>query len=454
MGERLQRLRGSVRLRVTLLAAGVFAVFLIVGAVVLLQALESVLVDDTRAAARGALARQAESLQADGIPSSASVVEMNGVATLQFGAGGRTFVVAVPQGVDPADYLMLAPAASAGELVSQALIAERLGLPSTSNYLFDARPVGGALLSTVSPLDDVQATIDRTRQALWVVVPALVLLVGGTSWVLAGRALRPVRNMTAQVAAIESRSLHERVPEPDSGDEIAELARTMNQMLGRLERASETNRRLVSDASHELRTPVAVMRTELEVAQRDPGADWPATSDVLLGELDRLQLLVDDLLLLARSDEMSYAHDDVDLAALVDEVASRRRRVPVTRSRSDRAVIVRGDERALGRAFDHLVANAATAAATEVSVTIDSNGDSRVAVHVDDDGPGIPADQRANVVRRFVRLDEGRSRDRGGAGLGLAVATDVATGHGGELSITDSPLGGARVTIALPTARS
>ena len=217
MGERLQRLRGSVRLRVTLLAAGVFAVFLIVGAVVLLQALESVLVDDTRAAARGALARQAESLQADGIPSSASVVEMNGVATLQFGAGGRTFVVAVPQGVDPADYLMLAPAASAGELVSQALIAERLGLPSTSNYLFDARPVGGALLSTVSPLDDVQATIDRTRQALWVVVPALVLLVGGTSWVLAGRALRPVRNMTAQVAAIESRSLHERVPEPAFG---------------------------------------------------------------------------------------------------------------------------------------------------------------------------------------------------------------------------------------------
>ena len=81
-----------------------------------------------------------------------------------------------------------------------------------------------ALLSTVSPLDDVQATIDRTRQALWVVVPALVLLVGGTSWVLAGRALRPVRNMTAQVAAIESRSLHERVPEPAWGDEIAELA--------------------------------------------------------------------------------------------------------------------------------------------------------------------------------------------------------------------------------------
>ena len=454
MGNRLRQLRGSVRLRVTLLGAGVFALALIVGAVGLLQALEHVLIDDARTAAQGALARQAEVLRADGIPPSASVVEMNGVTTLQFGAAGRTFVVAVPEGVELADEVMSAPAAAPGQLVSRAVIAERLGLPSTSNYLFDAQPVGGALLSTVSPLDDVQATIDRTRQALWVVVPALVLLVGGTSWVLAGRALRPVRNLTAQVAGIESRSLHERLPEPGSGDEIAELARTMNQMLGRLERSSETSRRLVSDASHELRTPVAVMRTELEVAQRDPNADWSATGDVVLGELDRLQLLVDDLLLLARGDEMSFAHDDIDLGVVVNEVASRRRRVPVASPQLEDAVVVRGDERALGRAFDHLVANAATAAATEVAVAIEGNGGDHVAVHVDDDGPGIPPDQRGNVVRRFVRLDEGRSRDEGGAGLGLAVATDVATGHGGQLSITDSPLGGARVTITLPIATS
>ena len=176
---------------------------------------------------------------------------------------------------------------------------------------------------------------------------------------------------------------------------------------------------------------------------------------MLLGELDRLQGLVDDLLLLARGDERAFARDDVDLAA-------RRRRgggAPSPsagrRSRSDdggRSCV--GDERALGRAVDHLVANAATAAATEVAVTVDGNGDARVAIHVDDDGPGIPPDQRADVVRRFVRLDEGRSRDGGGAGLGLAVAADVAAAHGGQLSIADSPLGGARVTIALPTARS
>jgi signal transduction histidine kinase len=448
----LRRLRGSVRLRVSLLAAGVFAVALIVGAVVLLRSLERVLVDDARAAARVALARQAEALRSDGIPAAASssVEEMNGVVTMEFGAGARTFVIAVPEGVDPADYL-IAGSADSPAMVSQAVVADRLGLPSTADFLFDAQPVGGALLSTVSPLDDVQATIDRTRQALWVVVPGLVVLVGGMSWLLAGRALRPVRLMTARVASIESRSLHERVPEPQSGDEVAELARTMNQMLGRLERASETSRRLVSDASHELRTPVAVMRTELEVAQRDADADWSATSDVLLGELDRLQLLIDDLLLLARGDEMSLARNDVDLDAVVDEVTSRRRRVPVTRAPGE-AVIVRGDERALGRAFDHLVANAARAATTRVAVSIERNGEPNVAIHVDDDGPGVPPDQRANVVRRFVRLDEARSRDEGGAGLGLAVASDVAAAHGGRLAIDDSPLGGARVTITLPAS--
>jgi signal transduction histidine kinase len=449
-GGLLRRLRGSVRLRVALLAAGVFAVALIVGAVVLLRSLERVLVDDARAAARVALTRQAETLRSEGIPPSETFVDMDGVATMQFPADGRTFVVAVPAGVDPAEYIMSGSVDSAGQMVSQAVIAERLGLPST-DFLFDAQPVGGALLSTVSPLDDVQATIDRTRQALWVVVPALVLLVGGMSWLLAGRALRPVRIMTARVAAIESQSLHERVPEPRSADEIAELARTMNQMLGRLERASETNRRLVSDASHELRTPIAVMRTELEVAQRDSGTDWPETSEVLLGELDRLQLLVDDLLLLARGDEMSFARSDVDLGAVVDEVTSRRRRVPVTGPDAS-TIVVSGDGRALGRAFDHLVANAARAAETQVAVSILSNGDGEVAVHVDDDGAGIPRDQRAAVVRRFVRLDEGRGRDEGGAGLGLAVAADVATAHGGRLTISDSPLGGARVTISLPVS--
>jgi signal transduction histidine kinase len=223
----------------------------------------------------------------------------------------------------------------------------------------------------------------------------------------------------------------------------------MNQMLGRLEHSNDTSRRLVSDASHELRTPVAVMRTELEVAVRDPHTDWSATSDVLLDELDRLQLLVDDLLLLARGDERALAHDEVDLGEVVETATARRRRVPVELVVAE-PVVVSGDVRALERALDHLIGNATRAANDRVVVTVEGDT-SEVAVHVDDDGPGIPAGQRSSVVRRFVRLDEARSRDQGGAGLGLAVANDVATGHGGRLEIGDSPLGGARVSLYIPT---
>jgi signal transduction histidine kinase len=308
------------------------------------------------------------------------------------------------------------------------------------------------MLSTVSPLDEVRATIERTRQLLWIVGPALVALVAGLSWLLASRALRPVRQMTARVAAIESSSLHERVPEPTSGDEIAELAHTMNQMLGRLERSTETSRRLVADASHELRTPVAVMRTELEVATRDDGNDWVATGDVLLDELDRLQALVDDLLLLARGDERALAGEPIAVGDVIADTVARRRRVPVEVDLGD-AGVVAGDAPALRRAVDHLIANAARAASQRVVVTVATAEDGAVVVHVDDDGPGIPAPQRSEVVRRFVRLDEGRSRDAGGAGLGLAVANDVAAGHGGRLEIADSPIGGARVSIVIPATR-
>jgi signal transduction histidine kinase len=448
------RVRGSVRLRVTLLAAGVFAITLIVAAVVMLRALEGALVDDVRVSARRALAEQAQRLVDEGIPSDAVMVTIGGLPAARWpGDGGQDFLVALPPGAEPGEYFTSdVQTLETGSTVSigSASVAYSLGFGGVpGGYVYSARPVGAAMLSTVSPLDEVRATIERTRQLLWIVGPALVALVAGLSWLLASRALRPVRQMTARVAAIESSSLHERLAEPQSGDEIAELAHTMNQMLGRLERSTETSRRLVADASHELRTPVAVMRTELEVAKRDAGNDWAATGDILLGELDRLQALVDDLLLLARGDERRLAGEPVVVSDVVADSVSRRRRVPVEVSLGDHGVVA-GDAPALRRAVDHLVANAARAAAHRVVVTVAAAEGGGVAVHVDDDGPGIPAARRGEVIRRFVRLDEGRSRDEGGAGLGLAVANDVAVGHGGRLEITDSSLGGARVSIVLP----
>jgi signal transduction histidine kinase len=319
------------------------------------------------------------------------------------------------------------------------------------DYTVSSVSAGGFTLATASPLDSVRDTIATTKRLLWLLGPALVALVAGLAWLLAGRALRPVHAVTSRVAAIGSRSLHERVPVPASGDEIAELAATMNGMLARLESASATNRRLVSDASHELRTPVAVMRAELEVARRSRAADWESTSDVLLTELDRLQGLVDDLVLLARGDERAFARASFSIADVVRDVGSRARRVPVEVTIGSDVDPLIGDRTAVERAVDHVVANAARHATTAVHVDVAAAG-ADVAVVVDDDGPGIAPAQREVVVRRFVRLDEGRERDGGGAGLGLAVTADVATAHGGRLEIGDAPIGGARLTLVLPRA--
>jgi signal transduction histidine kinase len=191
------------------------------------------------------------------------------------------------------------------------------------------------------------------------------------------------------------------------------------------------------------------MRTELDVARRSARPDWAVTGDVLAAELERLQGLVDDLLLLARGDEQALARTPFSIADTVRDVGSRARRVPVEVSVGDDVDPVVGDAGAVGRALDHLVSNAARHASREVHVAV--AGDAvQVRVDVDDDGPGIPPTRRAEVVKRFVRLDEGRARDGGGAGLGLAVTSDVAAAHGGRLDIGDAPIGGARLTLVLP----
>jgi signal transduction histidine kinase len=452
----LRRARGSVRLRVTLLAAGAFALVLVGAAFALVRALERALEDDVRATSEALLRRQAALVLSQGIPAGAEPVTATAGEAFQLplsGSDERGRVV-VFFGNESARDEVPDPEADVGFVADDIPVASprTLGIQGPVNdYLVSSLRVGGGVtLATAASLVEVRDTIATTQTLFWVVGPILVALVAALAWLLAGRALRPVHAVTSRVAEIGSHSLHERVPVPASSDEIAELATTMNDMLGRLEAASVSSRRLVSDASHELRTPVTVMRTELEVARRDPKTDWDATGGVLLGELDRLQGMVDDLLLLARGDERSFAREPVDVDAVVLEVVSRRRPVPVDVVRLvDGPASTVGDSEALFRALDHLVANAARHARTKVAVGVELH-DGEVRVHVDDDGSGIPAGQRDAVVHRFVRSDEGRARDNGGAGLGLAVASDVAAVHGGRLAIDDSPLGGARVSLILP----
>jgi signal transduction histidine kinase len=340
------------------------------------------------------------------------------------------------------------------------------GAPQPSEWAVTAVPAsaGGVSMHLIaaSPLDEVSRSVDTLTHGLAFAIPVLVLLIGVMSWGITGRALRPVNAITSQVDVITASTLHERVPVPAADDEIAHLARTMNSMLDRLESASTRQRQFVSDASHELRTPVSSIRTELEVALLHPEAtDWTEVAGNVLAEDARLERIVGDLLLLARLDEQPDLDrsEDVDLDAVVHEQAARRRPCTVDTT-GVHAGRVRGRGEELSRLVGHLLDNACRHARERVEVGVrvadageqGSRSGGAVVLTVDDDGPGVPAEQREVVFERFGRLEEGRSRDRGGAGLGLAVVRRIAERHGGSASVGDSPLGGARFEVRLPAA--
>jgi len=317
-------------------------------------------------------------------------------------------------------------------------------------------PAGDFVITAAAPADQVQRNVEALTDRLAVGLPALVALVGVIAWVLVGRALRPVEAMRAEAERITASTLHRRLPQPPTDDEIGRLAHTMNTMLDRLETASARQRRFVSDASHELRSPIATLRAGLEVARSKPGPPgWPARVDGLIAEESRLESLVDDLLLLAAHDEtgpITAPAAPVDLTDLAREEGQRPRRVPVQivpPATGDRAVVVDGARPQLARALSNLVDNAARHAATVVRISVSEDRDTARFV-VDDDGPGIPPEDRERVFERFTRLDGGRARHEGGSGLGLAVVHAIVTDHRGSIRVDDSPLGGARFVAELP----
>ena len=321
-------------------------------------------------------------------------------------------------------------------------------------------PTGRYTVVAAVPIDEVQRSVDAVTQALWVALPVLVGVVALAAWWFVGRALRPVEAIRAQAAAIGGATIHRRVPEPDTDDEIGRLARTMNAMLARLEAASTRQRQFVSDASHELRSPVAAIRADLEVALAEgEAADWPDVARAALAEEHRLERLLADLLLLASADEAAPRSPGrpVDLAAVVADEAGRPRRVPVEVVGAGRPAPVAGSEAQLARVVTNLVDNAARHARAEVRVTVAvaparRGAPARARVTVDDDGPGVPPGDRRRVFERFTRLDDARSRDEGGAGLGLAVVRSIVERHGGAVWVEDSPLGGARLVVEMPPA--
>lgn len=318
-------------------------------------------------------------------------------------------------------------------------------------------PDGPLVILVAQSLELVEESTGVVVNLLLIGYPVVVLGVALASYWLAGRALAPVEAIRARVARVEDTSeLDARVPVPEGNDEVALLAVTMNAMLQRLEAASDRQRRFVGDASHELRSPLATIRAAHEIAALHPKTrDWTATSRDVLAELDRLDHLVDDLVLLARADEhgLRLRTVDVDLEDLIGHEADRLRRLGnVTVTVEAPPVRIQGDPVHLARALRNLADNAARHTHSHVDLRLRIVGDN-VRVEVEGDGPGVPEADRERIFERFVRLDESRTRASGGAGLGLAIAREISAGHGGKLHVEPGRRG-ARFVMLLPVDRS
>ncbi|MET8895792.1 sensor histidine kinase [Streptomyces albogriseolus] len=321
----------------------------------------------------------------------------------------------------------------------------------TEDYRFAAVEVetpdrGRLTVHAGSPLAAEHSAVGTALTAMLIGFPLLLGVVAGVTWLVTGRALRPVEGIRREMAAITaSEDLRRRVPEPATHDEVARLARTTNATLAALEASVERQRRFVADASHELRSPIASLRTQLEVAAAHPEL---LDLDGAVEDTVRLQNLAADLLLLARLDAGERpAGTRVDLATLAREEAAGREGVTVEAE----PVEVSGSRGQLGRVLANLLDNAERHARERITVTVRREGGEAV-VGVADDGEGVAEADRERIFERFVRLDAARSRDDGGAGLGLAIARDVAVRHGGTLTAGAAPAGGALFELRLPLA--
>jgi len=317
------------------------------------------------------------------------------------------------------------------------------------------RPEGVVTLYVGDSIEPVEESVATLQRSFFVGGPLLVILVTAVTWYFVGRALTPVEAMRAEVAGITASELHRRVPTPPIDDEIGRLADTMNAMLARLEDSQTRQQQFVADASHELRSPLANIRAQLEVDLARPEEAEPLeTERSVLEEAVRLQRLADDLLLLARGDAGAPMQSEtVDLDDVLFREAERLRATQATVVDTLRVsgAQLAGDPELLSRAIRNLLENAARYATERV--TVELREDRRAGVielAVADDGPGIPEAAREQVFERFARLDAARGRDAGGAGLGLAIVREIVERHGGSVTVGTSNEGGARFEVTLP----
>jgi len=315
---------------------------------------------------------------------------------------------------------------------------------------------GTSYVVVARSLESVDAAAASTSLILLIGGMLVLLTTGTLTWVATGRALTPVESMRRRAETITAEDLAGRLPVPETQDELARLATTLNDLLARVDRSTRKERQFVADASHELRSPVATIRALLESDQLSPHPGGrEGLRDEILAETDRLTAVVNDLLTLARGDaRMPTKPQPIDLTVLVTGEARRARKQRVT-TQIEAGLVVEGDADLLKVAVSNLLDNAERYAQRTVSVTA-TTARGHVLVSVTDDGPGVPVADRDRIFERFVRLDDSRSRANGGSGLGLAITRQIADRHGGTVFVTPGSAGsdppGARFVLALPDA--
>jgi heavy metal sensor kinase len=322
---------------------------------------------------------------------------------------------------------------------------------------------GTGVLEVGMPVDEFVEVIDQFETTALIAVPLLVLFAMAAGYWMSARALAPVQRVTLASRAISTRHLDERLPLRGADDEIDRLSQTLNDMFLRLHQGFQRITRFTADASHELRTPVAIIRTTAEICRQQPRAthDYEAALDRIIAESARAGRLIDDLLTLARADGgaqmervpidlVEVVQDAVDDGAILCETAGVQLEAPLTGR-----LPIAGDPDALRRLFLALLENAAkyTKPGGRVRVTTRYDGGAAV-VEVADTGVGIPPADLSHVFDRFYRASPDRSRATGGTGLGLSIAQWIATAHNGTIGIESTLGAGTRVTVSVPSLQS
>jgi signal transduction histidine kinase len=446
--------RRSLRARLTLATSAGLAVALALAAVLLVTALRASLIRGLDLSARQGAVEVAALIDQDRLPSPVPVAP--GTLTIQvLDASGR--ITNVSPGADRLVPILPAAQAEAAARSGQArtLAGPPLGLPSLIRVVAVGAAGHHVVIAAVS-YAEVRDSLATLVKVLAVGTPLLFALLALATWLLTGYTLRPIAALRKGAAEVTGTGVPRALPVPPARDEVRLLAVTLNDMLSRLAEAQQRQRDLVSDTAHELRSPIASIRAQLEVALDHPdGLDWAETARDVHADTLRLARLTEDLLLLARLDGQHLRHQPTDLAALCESVAARyaTARVPV-RAETAGQFVVAGDQDALARLLVNLLDNAVRHAASRVCVSVREDG-GRAVLTVTDDGPGIPPEDAERVFGRFARLDDARARagedstEADGAGLGLAIVRSTAEAHGGSVSLGDAGPG-LRAVVRLP----